>query len=301
MFLGNSFASSTESHTSTLISNSKIDHLSVKNAIFKEILVTSTVLDGFDGVIPNNWDFNTRLHAFFNNSLHGGNVGFTESIVEKIRIKRRIPNFTNFQTMFEKEITCNDDFSIILFDYDEPVGDIEYAYVPIISGGESNYIVNTVHSSFDDYFLIGKDVAYPLKANVSATETLNYNATSVKPIDRKYPVSIINGKTGYKSGQLVGTFIDFHCDNNDYSQVRNYREKVYSFLTDYRPKLLKGFDGELYMISIDGNIEDSKRDAVLGGNQKFNLVTTKFNWFECGDAYDIKHLYNNGFIDVVQL
>ena len=126
--------------------------------------------------------FATRFHALFNGDLYGGNVNFTESIVELVRIKKRTGKDTKFKTIFEKEIQCNEDLSIEYLDYFEPTGEIEYAYVPVISGGEANYIVNKVTSAFDHYFLCEKGRSFPLILDAKYTQEITYESNQVKPL-----------------------------------------------------------------------------------------------------------------------
>lgn len=299
MFLGYCFAADSTSSNPTVAPSKDIEKLTIKNSKFIEVYVTTKLITVFDGVFPENWTFDTRLHSLFKNDLYGGNVDFTESIVEQIRIKKKTKNDTRWQTIFEKNINDNEDFKIEFIDYYEPVGDIQYAYVAVISGGESDYITNTVKSEFDSYFCVEKNVSYPFILNVKTSETLNYEAQSVKPINRKYPITIVNGNTGYKSGSIDCTFLQV-CDQSNLSPLE-YRQRIYNMLTDFSPKIIKSFEGEFYMVNIEGNIEDSDRQIVSNGENLFTLVTTKFNWVECANAYEAKELYNDGFIDVSTL
>ena len=129
------------------------ESLTIQNAVFDEVYGTTKVIENFDGTAPKNWTFETILHALFQNDLLAGNVNFTEELVQEIRIKRRTPKDTSFKTIYTKTINKNEDFSIELMDYAEPSGTIEYAYVPVISGGEGDYIISKVISAFNSYFL----------------------------------------------------------------------------------------------------------------------------------------------------
>lgn len=91
MFLGSCFASSKESLASSPASSSDISDLTIASAVYDEIFATEKVIElsEEDHAFPSVWGFDTRLHALFQGTLYGGNVSFTESIVESIRIKRR--------------------------------------------------------------------------------------------------------------------------------------------------------------------------------------------------------------------
>lgn len=298
MFLGCTFSAEPETAISTTPPASDIEVLTIKNAIFEEVFVTEDEIENKDGNIPNIWTFAVRLHAFFNNDLFGGNVNFTEEIVDYIRIMKRTPKDVKFQTIFERKINENKDFNINLMDYMEPVGKIEYAYVPVISGAESDYIISGVESKFDSHFLVGHDNAYPMILDVNSTETLNYNAGTIKPLSRKYPITVYNGKGGYKSGDIECLFIEYRDCELDAENATNYRNEVYNMLTDGTPKLLKDYDGNLYMVNVNGSITESDRSHMYNQGMPVTYVKSKFSWVECADAYDAAELYYNGFIDV---
>ncbi len=83
MFLGNSFASSDKTLVSSPVEAKNIEFLTVRYAIFGEVYVSNGLIGttNFNGTVPQEWDFNTRLHALFKNNLHGGNVNFSTDIV----------------------------------------------------------------------------------------------------------------------------------------------------------------------------------------------------------------------------
>ena len=173
------FASSDKTLVSSPVEAKNIEFLTVRYAIFGEIYVSNDLIDiiDFNGSVPQDWDFNTRLHALFKNNLNGGNVNFSTDIVESIRIKRRVKGELIFKTIYEKPIVVNDDFKINLLDYMEPVGNIEYAYVPIIS-------------------------------DTKFTKHLNHLVGVVELPNRLKPVVIKGGITNYISGDIECTFIE---------------------------------------------------------------------------------------------
>jgi len=291
MFLGNSFASSDKTLVSSPVEAKNVKYLTIGYAIFGEVYVSNTLIniDSFDGSIPTEWDFNTRLHAYFKNDIHGGNVNFSTDIVESIRIKRRLKGELTFKTIYEKLINVNEDFKIYLLEYLEPIGDIEYAYVPIISGGESNYIVSKVESKFDSYFICEKDTSYPMVLDTKFTKQLNHLVGVVELPNRLKPVVIKGGITNYISGDIQCTFIENRdCDWLTDSSWE-YRNQVYQFLTNGKPKILKDFEGNTWMIAVTSGISED--------SDHYQHVISKFSVTECGETSSIGDLYDNGFID----
>lgn len=297
MFVGFAIAGSHHTTKSVTPDKSTYNTLTVKNAVYDNIYSTADVIENFDGSIPENWNYDTYLYAKFENDLYGGNVSFTESIVDSVRIKRRTEKDSVFKTIYEKEINANEDFQIEFIDYLEPVGTIEYAYVPVISGGESNYISNSVVSDFDNFFICEKDRSYPMIINAEYNQTINYESSNVKPLGRKYPITVVNGNTGYKTGEMSATFVDYTNCILDVANAFEYRNIVYDMLINKQPKILKDHEGNLLIINIIENITEDGRQYLYQGQEGFYYLTTKFNWVECGNAYSIGDLYDNNLID----
>lgn len=297
MFLGHTFALSGETLMSHAPAAVSYKSLTIQYAVFDEVFATVDIIKNFDGTIPDRWTFDTRLHALFHNSLYGGNVNFTESVVESVRIKRRTGKDKKFKTVLEKEIRRNEDFAIEWNDFLAPIGEIEYAYVPVISGGENDYIVSKVTSDFDHYFLCEKDRSFPMILNASYSQSVNYETAQVKPLGRKYPVTVINGATGYKSGTMECLFVPYEDDVFDSADSFSYRELVYAVLTNHQPKVLKDSEGNLLLVHVTGEISEADRQYLYSETGGFYYLKSKFNWVECGDGYDMGDLYDNNLID----
>lgn len=291
MFLGNTFASSNKSLVSSPVEAKSIEKLTVRFAIFGEIYAGNNVisLDDFNGAVPSDWGFDTKLHALFQGDLHGGNVNFSTDVVESIRIKKRTKGELIFKTIYEKPINTNEDFGINFLDYLEPVGTIEYAYVPIISGGEGDYIISKVECEFDSYFICEKDIAYPMVLDTAFKKQLNHLVGVVELPNRLKPVVIKGGITNYISGDIECTFIE----NRDCEWLVNdsweYRNQIYQFLTNGKPKILKDFEGNTWMIAVTSGISED--------SDHYQHIKSKFSVVECGEVSSVGDLYDNGFID----
>lgn len=292
MFLGSSFASSKESLTSALVSSCDVTVLTIADAVFDEIYSTVNIINLTDKEheIPAEWGFDTRLHALFQDNLYGGNVSFTESIVESVRIKKKVKGDKKFKTIYEKPITSNEDFKIELMDYYEPAGTVEYAYVPIISGGENSYITNQIKSSFDSYFICEKDLSYPMILDTGFEKKLTQKTSLIELLGREKPVIIKGGRIRYYAGDISCTFIELKDDIWQTYTSWDYRNGIYDFLTNGKPKILKDYLGNIYMIAVTSN-------DITEDSDHYEHVITKFSVAECGSAYDTGDLYDNGFID----
>ena len=296
MFLGGIFAGYSGATSKTAIPDSNINKLEYTNVILDEVYATKKALIRFNWDIPVEWDFDTYLHATFTENLHGGNVEFNKSTVSAIKIKKRFVGDLVYKTIYERRIDPdeeNQDFSVEFYDFWEPTGkSIEYAYVAVVEGEEKYSTTSIVDSKFDNYFLCGPDgTTYPLIINLENNITLNRKTNIIESPGRKYPYIVRNGITKYYSGNLTVSFIpmDDNCLFNT-ENIWEYRREIDDFLTNGEPKLLKSFDGEMWMVDIINNIERSNTGHP-------DLVNHQIEWVEVGDPLMVGDLYDNGFIN----
>lgn len=291
MFLGYSFAGSDVSLSNTVSKDSVISSFEISNMIIDELYATKDILVKFDWNIPDTWTFNTYLHGLFNGNTHAGNVSYSESLVEKIKIKKRYKGDFTWKTIYEKEIRTNEDFAIELYDYYEPSNkDIEYAYVAVISNAEVDPISVTVHSEFDHYFICDRNVSYPMILDASNSITYNRESRTIVSPGRKYPYVINNGIAKYYSGSMNVTFLELKDGEFDVRHGWEYRRQLDEFLTNGEAKILKSMEGEMWMITVVGNLPRTN-------HEHHQYVSHQIQWTECGDPTMVADLYDHGFID----
>ncbi len=291
MFIGTSFASGNNSFSNTATVDARITSFVISKIILDEMYVTKNILIDFDWDIPKDWDFDTLLHALYQGDTNAGNVSYTEEIVSKVKIKKRFVGDFVWKTIYEKNINVNEDFNFELYDYYEPSNkDIEYAYVAVIAGTDSDTFSNMVHSKFYSYFLCGKDISYPMILDTSNDITYNRESKTIVSPGRKYPYVVHNGMAKYYSGSLTTTFIEPKNCRFDKINGWKYRNLIDQFLTDGNAKILKSFEGDIWMINIIGSLPRTQ-------NGHYQNISHQIEWVECGDPTMIGDLYDNGFID----
>lgn len=291
MFMGTGFSGELEQFYGYGTSEATIPTLSLQGMILDELYATKNVLVHFDWNIPSDWDFNTHLHALYRNDLYAGNVSYSESIVQKIKIKKRYKGSFTWKTIYEKEIHTNEDFAIELYDYLEPSHrEIEYAYVAVIANADTDTISTSVYSEFNSHFVVGQKELYPAIFDTALTRQYNRESKTIVSPGAKYPYVINNGIAKYYSGNLTATFIEIKDCLPDVENGWLYRNKIDEFLADGKAKILKTFEGDMYMINIVGTLPRTE-------NGHFQNVSHQIDWVECGDPTMISDLYDNGFID----
>lgn len=293
MFLGMSFASSSDAQSKVAISAEAITTLKLGNMIIDELYSTENVLINFNWKIPDSWELDTYLHSKYQDSTHAGNVSYGPGMVSKIKIKRRYIGEFEWKTIYEQPVETLEDLMITFNDYYNPTGrEVEYAYVAVIDGVDTNSAFNTVKSEFETYFLCGNNgESYPLILNLDNQVTYNRDSNIVKSPGRKFPYVINNGITQYYSGSLKVTFIqmDEKC-RLDAENGWKYRNDIDKFLANGEPKILKSFEGDMWMIDVINPIPRTNEGH-------YQLISQSFDWVESGDPFDIGDLYDNGFIN----
>lgn len=291
MFIGSTFAGCPETVYGTGIEEEILTAITLKHMILDELYATKKTLIKFNWNIPADWDFDTHLHALYHNDLYAGNVTYSESIVQKIKIKKRIKGTFTWKTIFEKEIHSNEDFAIEFYDYLEPSNtDIEYAYVAVISNADTDTISTCVHSEFDCFFLVGQDESYPLELDTETSIQYNRESKTIVAPGSKYPYVVNNGISRYYSGTLTATFIEFKDNCYAVGDGWNYRNRIDQFLSDGKAKILKTFEGDMYMINLVGSLP-----RTINGH--YQNISHQIEWVECGNPATISDLYDYGFID----
>lgn len=291
MFLGVSFASDNTCASNTAAAESNITRFEVANVIMDELYATGNVLIDFNWQIPDTWTFDTKLHAVFQGNTYAGNVDFTESIVEKIKIKKRFKGDFTWKTIYEQPVTDKEDLAIRLWDYWEPSNrEVEYAYVAVIGGADTKAISTSVLSEFDNYFMVDNEISHPLILDVRNSTTYERASSVTVSPGCKYPYVTHNGKARYYSGKMEVTFIELNNCQFDVENGWMYRRQMDEWLTDGRAKILKSMEGEMWMINTHNNISRTTKDH-------YQYITHSFDYVECGNPEMVADLYDYGFID----
>lgn len=272
-----------------------VTDVSLSNAIIDELKLVSDSDDditAWTGVIEDTWGMTTNMLAKFDGNLIAGSVEESSNNTQEIRVKRREKGTQRWQTLYVHEVLDTTDFAFEWYDTLAASNKTyEYAYVPLVNGEESNYHIQEVESSFSDYFLCESDTT--AHAVVNSTDALTYNqeASYQTTLGRKYPFVIKNGMIGYYTGTLEATWvsIDDKCDF-DFENGALYRLKIDQFLADGKPKILKDWQGNMFMVMIVDTIPQDTGDH-------YYLPVHQMSWVECGDVSSIGELYDNGFIN----
>lgn len=188
----------------------------------------------------------------------------------------------------------------------------------------------TVDSFFDGVYITDGIGSQRLKAGVGY-EGMQYNQiTGVhNAIGNKYPIVVTNSQNGYHSGAisaqiLTDTFYERTgepitpayayiitstyarlCTNTgseiiaelkvkdilSRTDMVEQREKIEQFLTNKKPKILKDWNGNMWLVMFVDNL-----DVSFDNSWGMGMATLTGNWVEVGNATDENDLYDMGLV-----
>lgn len=290
--LGANFYNDDDALNFTVPSQTDVTKISLQHMEADELYMTKNT-DYDLSTIPEGWDYDTILHAWFDNTLTAGNVNYTVSEISSLRLKRReVGTYNDWITIAEFPVSSVDDFLITYIDRYVGTGiEVEYMLIAVSGNAEGSYNNNTIYSEYEGILIAEKDTAYRAFIYDYVSSERNQLSSVVVPLKGKYPFVIKNGDTNYTSGQVHAGFFPLDgCEiNHDYLMSTKYREALTDFLTNGKPKLLKLDDGRSWIVNIVDNVGHSADGPIL---------YTDFNFVQTGDALSSQDLYYANLIDV---
>lgn len=281
----------------------RLQKVALKKAVFRELALNhiSKGQTDFPEKIQKEWDYDTIFHAYFDGNLYAGNVPFAAKDIGEVHIRRREKDSFQWIDLFHIPIEEEEDFQFVRYDpYARSQKEYVYALVAVtreieespIEGGTEYPNERSIRSEFDGLFIMERDKGYHSVAQTSVNTQKNRPATPIPTLGNKYPFVIFNGMNNYYSGSAAGIFFQKDAEKCELklSDGWMYREGLMEFLCDGNSKILKNFDGRMWMVSVVDSPSESE------GEHDF-LPLTSFNWVEIGDCDSGDDLRRYGFID----
>lgn len=295
MFIG-SFLSYNTSFDATPINADSTENILLENGIYDEVYLDNNEDLEYTTTIPV-WGHTTILDAKFHDNILAGNVDFTISSISGMVVKKRRIDDYKWTTIYKTDVHSEEDLS---FYYNDAIvasqTKYEYAAIPILNGAEGTYQTIQVDVEFDGCFVIDTTNAYQVLLDFSS-DSLNrtIKSTVVEPVNSKYPYVYYYGQSKYDKFPVTGTFIELNKNDGtwDVSNGWRYRKTFRDFISNQRTKIVKFYDGRIYMASAIDGINETK-----GGHP--DLVHTTVNFIEVGDVDSNEDLYYHGFTDFLE-
>lgn len=274
-----------------------ISSVQIQNAIYEHIDISKNVSFSFTTEIPK-WDFDTIIDCDFETGIGAGNVDFTLGQLTSIKIKRRKKGDFSWITIQEIPINSEADLNMVKFDYFVPSNEeFEWALVPILNGVEGQYIVGSLVTEFNGVFISDVTNTFRLDAKVSYEGRSSLQSVGqITPLGRRFPVVIKNGEADYEVGTVSGTLLNDSFFINGEINRKEIVDKINnfnSFLKNGKPKIIKDYNGNIWLCLVTSNISVS-----YDNNYGMGIASVSFDWTEQGKYDNEDDLYDNGLIEL---
>ena len=296
MFFGDFLSGNVMSVPCTPTDINNITKVELSNGWYDDLRITNNVTEELNSEVNQEWDWDTILHAKFNDSVGAGNVLWTFDSVSHLLVKRKKVNEFKWITLEAHKIESVEDFNIRNIDKTaSPNYEYQYAAVPIVDGVEGFYSIDNVEVKSDCLVIVDSDEIW------CTNLTDNYlDSTSVVPntvvetMYETYPTIVRNTNANYETIDINAQFypVDEDCmlDMEDDERRIDYSNKAKMFLRNGKAKVLKSQDGRCWGVYITTPPVDAAVDHYK--NRKIS--------FSCTEIFDIQNeeaLFENGFID----
>lgn len=297
IFLGYNFLRDRYCWQPTPTDFTNINDIKIENGIYDHFNVTKDVDFGYTTDLPGAWNLQTQLDANFNGNIRAGNIEYILAQISSIKVKRRVKGTFDWITLFTVPIEKISDVDFVRYDYiaknDETY---EYAIVPVLGNTEGDYSINSIKSEFYGIFITDNTTTYKFLEDATYSNNTKAHRTGIyEPYGSKYPVVISNGDLSYESGSLSGTILKV-SDNGeiDRNTTRQRLKAIKDFLSTSNGKVLKDFNGNIWLVTVNDDISSNYVTEVGMG-----FAQISFNWTEIGDYSNKNDLYYNNLIEDV--
>ena len=295
IFLGYDFLRDKYCWQPTPTDFTNINNIRIENGIYDHMNITKDVDFDYTTELPGKWNLQTQFDADFNGTITAGNVDYILAQISSIKVKRRVKGTFDWITLFTVPISKVSDVDFVRYAYIAKNNETyEYAIVPVIGNTEGEYSINSIKSEFYGIFITDNKSSYKFLEGASYSGNERSNQTGIfEPYGSKYPVVIKNGALSYDKGTLTGTVITFDANQElDREGTIERLKAIENFLTEPTGKILKDFNGNIWLVSITDNIPVTYYSEVGMG-----FAQVSFNWNEIGSATDSGDLYYNNLIE----
>lgn len=271
-----------------------IEDIKIENGIYDHFNITKDTDFSYITTYPGSWDLSTQMDADFDGNINAGNIDYVVSQISDIRVKRRKKGEFDWYTLYDIPVTDPTDIDFVRYDYlAQNETEYEYAIVPVIGNVEGEYSMNSITSEFYGVFITDGSTTYKFKENVgySSNERVRLT-TTYEPYGSKYPIVIGNGQLSYNKGTVSGDILVMEDNENlDRKATVQRLQAIEDFLTTPSAKILKDFNGNIWLVTLSDNLPITYYSEVGMG-----FAQIQFNWSEIGDSNDGTDLYNSGLI-----
>lgn len=281
----------------TPVNSGDTDKVEISNAVFDELYMDSDTSLEYDTTIPA-WGYTTILNASFENNIFAGNVDFALESITGMFIKKRKAGDFKWTTIYYVPIETEEDFD---FYYNDVVvaseTTYEYAAVPIVDGAEGTYQTIKVDVCYDGCFIIDPTKGYQVIGELKRNNlSRKIPANVIETVYSPYPFVHYYSESKYDQFTVSGWFVERDKETYLFDSLNGwkYREAVRDFLSNRMVKIVKWYDGQIYMACVTSDVTEAEGT--------FNEhVTTSIQFTQIGDVNNNTDLYKHGFANYLEV
>lgn len=244
------------------------------------------------------WDINTVILAEFQNNLIGGVVGVDGSSIKYLRIKKRKQGESLWQTYYTIPYEQNVIRYLIEDLFVEGEQAYEYAIYPLAEQAPGEYIqgrptpAQPVYVSFDHAHIFDGEQAYDLIYDLNVGPISgSIGAAIIETLGSRYPY-VTYGAKNYRRASVSCLLVSRESLAGcvDAAAEKQLRQRIFSFLTNKKPKIIKNADGLYVLCEISADVQLTPTNTIVG------LYNLSFEYTEIGDAHDAALLAKLGLL-----
>lgn len=267
----------------TMMVHSDYYRTELKDGIIDEIYIDEDTTITNSTTKPNSWGFKTVLDAKFQDNLEGGSIQASGETIDSVLFQRRKTDELYWNDVAKIEYSQGETTFYEIFDkFIQNDEEYEYSILPLAVDVKGERILsNPITADFEGYFISDKDNNYRLYYNAEF-DTLTHNNPSAihEPLNSQYPI-VTYGQLNYRQGNLKALILSDSTISDHEIDVRaekKLRQQLMSFLNNRKPKIIRGQNGELLLITIVGNTQEEHNNKING------IANVSFEFVEIGNT-----------------
>ena len=167
-----------------------------------------------------------------------------------------------------------------------------YSIVPLLVEGDiiregtpnEGETMLTVMSQFNGVFICSRDNFQKLYTNVAYDDLSTVQLTGVhETLGSTFPIVVANAQVHYHKSGVSGLILNKEFsdtdDTLDRTKLVKAREEFLEFITDKKPKVIKDWNSNIWLVMITDDVSYS-----FDSNWGMGLGSAHFNWTELGIA-----------------
>lgn len=273
-----------------------ITTITLSNGWYDDLRVTQNVTEPLSSEVNHYWDWDTILHAKFNDHTSAGNVDWNFKEVSHLLIKRKLADEFQWITLDVRKVSKIEDFNLKNVDLTAiPNCEYQYAAVPIINGMEGFYFKDNVSVTSHCLMIADRDEVWCTNITDNYLDNTSVVPSSiVTTMYDRYPTIISNSAANYEEITVNAQFFptaDDECTYELYDDKKRiaYQQKAKRFLRNGNSKILKSIDGNVWLVYIHQPPSDTATDNDQNRKLSFGAV-------EIGDIHSEEDLWEAGLI-----